>query len=351
MAGEFELLDGRVRLIQASALSIPLPDASVDCCVTSPPYWGLRNYLNDPDQIGQEKTPQEYVVKMVQVFQEVWRVLKPKGTLWLNLGDTYSHSGSGGHGSTGGLDKSTLASPAPINACPVKRSKSGKTKDLVGIPWRVAFALQEAGWYLRSDIVWAKPNPMPESVRDRPTRSHEYIFLLSKSKKYYYDRQAGSEGAVSTTIRKFTDNGVDKQRGHGRRHAGFNGRYAERLTEEGIPKTRNRRDVWLVATHSFKGAHFATFPPKLIEPCILAGCPENGLVLDPFGGSGTTGKVAVDNNRRAVLLDINYKDEPGSYLEIARDRILIPAKPRPKHRAEEPGLVTGSLFSGEARVQ
>ena len=209
MAGEFELLDGRVRLIQASALSIPLPEASVDCCVTSPPYWGLRNYLNDPDQIGQEKTPQEYVEKMVRVFREVRRVLKPEGTLWLNLGDSYNAAGRVGHGSRVGCKQETNRASANGHDQCRPSSETLKPKDLIGIPWRVAFALQEDGWYLRSDIVWAKPNPMPESVQDRPTRSHEYMFLLSKSKKYCYDADAIKEKSSTGDMRRpYTSEGA-----------------------------------------------------------------------------------------------------------------------------------------------
>jgi DNA modification methylase len=341
---EYDLLDGRVKLIHANSFKgIPLPDESVNCCVTSPPYWGLRNYLGAEDQLGQEKTPEEYVSNLVQVFREVRRILRADGTLWLNVGDSYAHSlrqsGSGHVGekqktSKGGIYEGFKPRPSGL-----------KEKDLVGIPWMLAFALRTDGWYLRQDIIWAKPNPMPESVKDRCTKSHEYIFLLSKSQKYYYDSEAIQEDAVSTELKKFTDGGKDKQRGHGRRHAGFNGRYAEKLAKEGVPKKRNRRDVWNVATQGYSEAHFATFPPKLIEPCVLAGCPIDGIVLDPFGGSGTTGRVAADHGRRAVLLDINYTDQPGSYLEMAKNRILAPAKP-PKKKTEisENNWVQPSLF-------
>jgi DNA modification methylase len=337
---EYDLLDGRVKLIHADSFKgIPLPDESVNCCVTSPPYWGLRDY-GVAGQLGLEATPMEYIDRMVDVFREVRRVLQDAGTLWLNIGDSYANDGKWG-GTTGGKHVSALHGE-PVGRG--KRHTGLKPKDMVGIPWMLAFALRSDGWYLRQDIIWSKPNPMPESVRDRCTKSHEYIFLLSKSQKYYYDSEAIQEDAVSTELKKFTDGGKDKQRGHGRRHAGFNGRYAEKLAEEGVPKKRNRRDVWNVATQGYSEAHFATFPPKLVEPCVLAGCPVEGVVLDPFGGSGTTGRVAVDHGRRAVLLDINYTDQPGSYLEMARNRILAPEKLPKKKKNSENNWVQPSLF-------
>lgn len=292
-----------------------LPEQSIDCCVTSPPYWGLRDYGME-DQLGLDLSPEKYIENMVQVFREVWRVLKDDGTLWLNLGDSYANNGTGGHGATGRKVPDGL-----------------KIKDLVGIPWRVALALQADGWYLRSDIIWSKPNPMPESVTDRPTKSHEYIFLLSKSAKYYYDHQAIREQAEHSSIKRWEQdienqkgservpgkaNGnmkavggpkKDKQRGYSRRHAGFNDRWDKMTTAEQCSLGRNKRSVWNIATMPYKGAHFATFPPKLIEPCILAGCPEGGTVLDPFGGSGTTAMVAVKHRRKAVLIELNPEYE------------------------------------------
>lgn len=298
-----------------------LADQSVNCVVTSPPYFGLRDYGVD-GQIGLEESPEAYVERLVEVFREVRRVLRDDGTLWLNLGDSYAGSGKGGnpdHGkqstNSGSLGVGCLYGKAVENQ-EVQRaatrarfraeSASGiKPKDLIGIPWRAVFALQADGWYLRQDIIWHKPNPMPESVKDRCTRAHEYVFLLSKSSRYYYNHEAVKEDAVSTKDSKFIDSGADKQRGHGGRHAGFNGRYAKKLEAEGAPTTRNRRSVWTVSTRPFKGAHFATFPPDLIEPCILAGCPAGGIVLDPFGGSGTTAGVALKHGRNAVLCEIN----------------------------------------------
>lgn len=299
-----------------------LPAETIHCCVTSPPYFGLRDYGKD-GQIGLEQTPDQYVAEMVKVFREVHRVLREDGTLWLNLGDSYSRAQESNvpqtknprvdfpiHTKAGSSDGFVGRGDRPGS-----RTSSLPPKNLIGIPWRVAFALQEDGWYLRQDIIWAKSNPMPESVQDRCTRSHEYIFQLSKSPKYYYDSEAIKEDAVSTDRKKWTDGGSDKQRGHGRRHAGFNGRYAEQVMQEGAPSKRNKRDVWTVGVHPYKGAHFATFPPKLIEPCILAGCPQGGTVLDPFGGSGTTGMVANQHGRNAVLCELNP-----AYIELARER-------------------------------
>ena len=299
-----------------------LPDESVNCCVTSPPYWGLRDYWVE-GQLGLEATPEEYVAHMVEVFMEVRRVLRNDGTLWLNLGDSYYGCGTG-HKDTG---KAVYEGKDYDSAASVRTKIKGlKSKDLVGIPWMVAFALRADGWYLRSDIVWAKPNPMPESVTDRPTRSHEYIFLLSKSQRYYYDAVAVREksvycdmktsGAVYKDAHSYDRKHSDKQRGHGRRHAGFNERWDHMTKEEQGAMGRNKRDVWNVATRPFAEAHFATFPPDLIKPCILAGCPVGGVVLDPFGGSGTTGQVALENCRKFVLTELNP-----AYIEIAMRRL------------------------------
>lgn len=274
----------------------------VQTCVTSPPYFGLRDYGHS-GQLGLEKTPDEYVASMVEVFRCVRDVLADDGTLWLNLGDSYAANRAYQVPSTKGGLKHSDSQSAGGKGSTVPDGL--KPKDLIGIPWRVAFALQADGWYLRQDIIWSKPNPMPESVTDRCTKAHEYIFMLSKSARYYYDSEAVKEPAVSTDIRKFTDNGADKQRGHGRRHEGFNGRYAERIAEQGVPETRNRRSVWTVATRPYKGAHFATFPPKLIEPCILAGAPAGGIVLDPFMGSGTTAQVALEHGRQYMGCELN----------------------------------------------
>ena len=258
-----------------------LPDASAQTCVTSPPYFGLRDYGVD-GQIGLEPTPDEFVASLVTVFREVRRVLRDDGTLWLNLGDSYAR--------TGGTDRKV---PSGL-----------KDKDLIGVPWRVAFALQADGWYLRQDIIWHKPNPMPESVRDRCTKAHEYIFLLSKSPRYYFDSEAIKEPASAPPKKCGPKNDAS------RNDSGRTG------IVRGDGETRNRRSVWTVSTKPFGGAHFATFPPALIEPCILAGSRLGDTVLDPFGGAGTTGLVAQQHGRNAVLTEINPE-----YAEIARRRI------------------------------
>lgn len=283
-----------------------MPGKSVNCCVTSPPYWGLRDYGND-GQIGLEQTPEEYVDKIVAVFREVKRVLTNDGTLWLNLGDSYN--GSGGAG--GDYNKGGLKEGQPKYKG--RNVDSIKPKDLVGIPWMVAFALRADGWYLRQDIIWHKPNPMPESVTDRCTKAHEYIFLLSKSAKYYYDAEAIKEKAVSSGPRggnllKDTSKGPNggKERWKGERALDWG--------ENG----RNKRSVWSVATKPYKEAHFATYPEDLIEPCILAGCPVGGVVLDPFMGAGTTAVVAVKNDRQYVGFELNPE-----YIEIATKRIEV----------------------------
>lgn len=283
---------------------------SVHCCVTSPPYWGLRDYGTE-GQLGLEKTPEEYTAKMVELFGEVRRVLRDDGTLWLNLGDSYISQG--GFRTYGSHDKNVGRGYNSGMRC---SSDNLKTKDLVGIPWRVAFALQADGWYLRSDIIWAKPNPMPESVTDRPTKAHEYIFLLSKASNYYYDADA---------IREITGNEASPEeykKLDGRVH--FHdadlekGMSQHNPNRKGVthPYGRNKRTIWEVATHPFPDAHFATFPLKLIQPCVLAGCPAGGMVLDPFAGSGTTGIVAINEGRDFVGIELNPE-----YVEMAKARI------------------------------
>lgn len=264
---------------------------SVQTCVTSPPYWGLRDY-GDDNQLGLEKTPEAYVANMVDVFQEVKRVLKPDGTLWLNLGDSYSGSGKGPAGNLGKTHNERHMEGKHSAIVP----DGLKPKDLVGIPWRVAFALQADGWYLRSDIIWHKPNPMPESVTDRPTKAHEYMFLLAKSKSYYYDHEAIKQPVKQDWGTRDRTDGKYHNEGSGLTpHSGLEKSY----------ELANKRSVWTVPTKPYAGAHFAVFPPELIEPCILAGAPQGGVVLDPFGGSGTTGMVANKLGRKAVLIELN----------------------------------------------
>lgn len=342
------------------------PDDSIDCCVTSPPYYGLRDYgtgkwiggdpncphrrmskcsektitghgqeelkgnvgdaiyktvcplcgaVREDEQIGLEETPEDYIERLVSVFHEIKRVMKNDGTLWLNIADSYWGSGSRGYDFTGKLSEaSKLQSGSQgtidLHNIPklIGRTNTGiKNKDLIGIPWMLAFALRKDGWYLRQDIIWHKPNPMPESVKDRCTKSHEYIFLLSKSPKYYFDNEAIKEDAKP-------DNSV-----RDRDHTKLNNTPGR--TRMGGLKTnhytkRNKRDVWSVATRPYKEAHFATFPEALIEPCILAGCPQGGTVLDPFFGSGTTGYVATKYNRNYIGIELNPK-----YIDIAKNRL------------------------------
>ena len=273
-----------------------IKDGSIDCVVTSPPYYNLRSYDNH-EQLGREDTPEKFVENLVGgVFNNIHRVLKDDGTVWINLGDSY-----------------------------------GSDKSLIGIPWMVAFAMKEAGWILRQDIIWSKPNPMPESVQDRCTKSHEYIFMFSKNRKYYYDSDAVKEPLADSSIAraerfqnakkkyggsperptsKHCKNGIDQSCAF----AGLaSGRSKGYDTESGM---RNRRTVWTVSKRSFKGAHFAVYPPQLIEPCILAGCPKGGVVLDPFSGSGTTGVVSINNGRNYIGIEINP-----AYIEMSRQRI------------------------------
>ncbi|QLY82336.1 site-specific DNA-methyltransferase [Clostridium intestinale] len=284
-----------------------LEDNSIDCCITSPPYWGLRDYGID-GQIGLEDTLQEYIDELVNIFREVKRVLKPTGTLWLNMGDCYV--GTGG-------DRKKAVKNELFQTQQAHNPKEGryerkktlldmnlKPKDLIGLPWRIAFKLQEDGWYLRSDIVWSKTNCMPESVKDRPTKAHEYIFLLSKEPYYYYDYEAIKEQCVNGD--------PNPPRGSKGVLGNLNKGNRERFNIPGKVEYRNKRSVWEVSTDTLKQAHFATFPPKLIEPCVLAGCKQDGIILDPFSGSGTTGMVAMKNNRNFIGFELNPE-----YIKIA----------------------------------
>lgn len=286
-----------------------LPDGCVQTCVTSPPFWALRDYGVE-EQIGQEVTPAEYVESLVGVFREVHRALRDDGTLWLNLGDCYVGARGGAQGDSGALAARKAAQSHVRFRSEDRRAPGLKHKDLVGIPWQVAFALQAAGWWLRSDIVWHKPNPTPESVYDRPTKAHEYIFLLTKSAKYFYDADAIAEPAThdksGNRIRVIADGS------EGQRPADHRGSGVPWSNETG---RRNKRSVWTVTTLPYDGAHFATFPPTLIEPCILAGSRSGDLVLDPFFGSGTTGEVAEKHGRRWIGFDINP-----AYQKLQRER-------------------------------
>jgi DNA modification methylase len=388
-----------------------IPDSSVHCVITSPPYWALRDYgtgtweggdanckhLEVPPQnregretpggrggsfpkserafkgecrkcravridkqIGLEKTPEEYVRKMVGVFREVWRTLRKDGVLWLNIGDSYASKGSGGHGATGGRDKSTLRGALPpIGTNPISKitPRGMKAGDLVGIPWMLAFAMRADGWYLRQEIIWCKSNGMPESVKNRPICKTEKVFLFSKSKNYFFDAEAVKMPAAEASIERWNQylerqagssrangggksNGTmkavggprktlpgsqgklsalrDKQRGHSRRHAGFNETWDKMPRSEQQANGARLPNWWVIPTQGYSGSHFAVMPSALARICILAGSPQGGVVLDPFCGSGTTGDVAVGLGRRFIGIDLNP-----AYLEMARERIGI----------------------------
>ena len=316
-----------------------IPDGTANTCVTSPPYFGLRDYGHD-GQIGLEATPDEFIAKLVAVFREVRRVLRDDGTLWVNIGDSYARAGGTDKNiSSTGKVGSTLRTLEQLPNRKQIPPNGLKEKDLIGIPWMLAFALRADGWYLRNDIIWAKPNPMPESVTDRCTKSHEYIFLLSKSQKYYFDAGAIAEPANLTgkgnanTFRggAYINNATfDNAAGGNRtvsgndtrsRRDGFkreDSKRAEVMLGQSVgmhrpdrdesewdTSTRNKRSVWTVATKPYSKAHFATFPPELIEPCILAGAPAGGVVLDPFMGSGTTAQVAQNLGRQWIGCELN----------------------------------------------
>jgi DNA modification methylase len=378
------------KIICGNALTVlrEMPDNLVNCVITSPPYWRLRDYGVE-GQLGLEPTMEEYLEKMLAIFREIRRVLRPDGTLWLNLGDTYA---AGGLGPGSGKQTTNYGSCNGRHIEKPRRAPMGlKPKDLVGIPWRVAFALQADGWYLRQDIIWHKRNAMPESVKDRPTRAHEYIFLLSKSRKYYYDYKAIMEPASPDTHARYARGRSDNHKwadgGPGDQtiaksfehmlKPGVNPKAAKAVPPSGwntgegahdsiehnqgdplerygrsralMPKQnpyfsaamkevvemRNKRSVWDIPTSPYSGPHYATFPPKLIEPCILAGCPEGGSVLDPFMGSGTTAVVSKFLKRNFIGIELNPRD-----VEMAEDRIAKPFKPRVvrKKKARDPQL-------------
>ena len=299
-------------IINGNSLEVlkSLPDNSIDCCVTSPPYYALRDYGCD-GQIGLEETPEKYIERLCEVFSEVRRVLTPQGTLWLNIGDSYNGN------KVGDTEVVKNKKVSESNDFHKKLWGGAKPKDLIGIPWMLAFALRSQGWYLRQDIIWQKPNPMPESVTDRCTKSHEYIFLLSKSQKYYFDYESIMEPCADQERNNFQSgsraNGINKDRNDndlGERSKTWKPKTIDNQ------KVRNKRSVWEVNTKPCKEAHFATYPFELIKPCILAGCPENGIVLDPFMGSGTTAIVARSLNRNYLGVELNPE-----YIKIAHKRL------------------------------
>ena len=291
-----------------------LPDNFVHCCITSPPYYALRDYGVD-GQVGREDTPAQYVARLTEVFSEVWRVLRPNGTLWLNIADTYCGTGSKG-------DHLDPKNPSGRNGQCVslaQRVENVKAKDMIGIPWMLAFALRDYGWYLRSDIIWQKANPMPESCKDRPSRCYEHIFLMAKSRKYYFNAEAIAEPvAESTPMRMRRKFGKNKYSAGipGQTHQHLNDYRPNGYAEEDIPLLRNKRDVWQINSVPYKGAHFAAYPPKLVETCLLAGCPQDGIVLDPFLGSGTTAAVAKQMGRHYIGIELNP-----NYCTLAEQRI------------------------------
>lgn len=319
---------GRIITGDSRTAIAKLPDKSVHCCVTSPPYWGLRDY-GIADQIGLESSLLQYLEELIAVFSQVWRVLRDDGSLWLNLGDTYIgyHGNKNAHDCNAPSDKpgyyeNMRSSTVGLNGL--------KAKDLAGVPWRMAFALQEKGWFLRSDIIWHKPNPTPESVKDRPTRAHEYIFLLTKSKNYYYDYKSVREIALSNDRRVVVNSqprafkGLPAIQPNKPRKT-----YPVKMGSMGSSQDgkRNRRTIWTIAPAHFPEAHFATFPPKLVRPCIRAGSPVGGIVLDPFFGSGTVGEVCIEENRKFIGIEINP-----AYVGMAERRLLNCAS---KNKLEE----------------
>jgi DNA modification methylase len=309
-----------VNIIRGNVLQVlpTLPDDHFDCVVTSPPYWGLRDYGVE-GQIGLEPTMQGYLDTMVCVCRELRRVLKPEGTFWLNIGDSYASTpvgrfNGGGFKDTSAKNGTRDLSGVATSGIANKLIGSGlKNKDLCMIPNRLAIALQEDGWYVRSEIIWHKPNPMPESVRDRPTSAHEKVWLLTKSDKYFYDADAIAEDVTASTLLRLNQN-IEYQIGSARGNGGSkaNGN----MKAVGGNEKRNSRNVWSITTKPFRGAHFATMPPELAERCIKAGCPVGGSVLDPFGGAGTTGVAANNLGRNATLIELNEK-----YVTLAEERI------------------------------
>jgi DNA modification methylase len=285
-------------------------------CVTSPPYYGLRDYGHE-GQIGLEETPEEYIKAMVEVFRCVWNVLEDDGTLWLNIGDSYAGSGKGPAGNLGANNDErnmthTKSSAIVPQGC--------KPKDLIGIPWLLAFALRADGWYLRQDIIWHKPNPMPESVQDRCTKAHEYIFLMSKSQKYYYDHESIAEQSIHYGTDKRSDLGNIRYEGKRTQGDSVSNGQQSFVT---VNENRNKRSVWTVTTKPYAGAHFAVFPSDLIEPCILAGAPAGGIVLDPFMGSGTTAQVAQNLGRQYLGCELNPDYKPLQDKRLAQRSLVL----------------------------
>lgn len=316
-----------------------IPDGTFHCCVTSPPYWGLRDY-QARGQYGLERAPQLYVRKLVALFREVRRVLRPDGTLWLNLGDSYAGSPGGWQGKNGQRASRTFTARIDL----AKRGAGLKPKDLVGIPWLTAFALRADGWWLRSEIIWEKPNPQPESVADRPTKAHEQVFLLSRSRRYYYDAAAISEPVSGTAHPRGA--GVNPKARvsapGSKQNASFSGAC------RGLVERRQARDVWTIASEPFDGAHFATFPRALARRCVLAGCPEGGAVLDCFFGSGTVGEVAERHGRRWFGIELQRAYEPLIEQRTKQAGMVFHEQPAAEPESDEEPEQQAELFGAEA---
>ena len=306
-----------------------LPDESINCCITSPPYYGLRDY-HKKGQIGREATVEEYLNRLVEVFREVRRVLKKDGTCFLVLGDSYAGTSSKKEQRDPKYPKGRNGQDLSIT----QKVAGYKSKDLMGIPWRLALLLREDGFYLRSDIIWHKENAMPEACRDRPTRSYEHIFLLSKSPKYYYDYEQMAEPMKEVSKKRYV-RGRSEDNKYLKEDAGISIQKINEAREYGqykgdnIPQFRNKRDIWTINTTSFRGNHYAAFPPKLVEICMLAGCPKGGVILDPFIGSGTVGFVALMQDRNYIGIELNEE-----YVNLARKRIKTEVKKLGKEKED-----------------
>ena len=292
------------------------PNESINCCITSPPYYGLRDY-HKKEQIGREKTVEEYLERLVAVFREVRRILKKDGTCFVVIGDSYAGTSSKKEQRDPKYPKGRNGQNSSIT----QKMLGYKSKDLMGIPWRLALALREDGFYLRSDIIWHKENAMPEACRDRPTRSYEHIFLLSKSPKYYYDYEQMAEPMKEVSKKRYVrgrkpDNKYLKENSGAKLQKINEARKYGEYKGDNIPQFRNKRDIWTINTTSFRGNHYAAFPPKLVEICMLAGCPKGGVILDPFIGSGTVGFTAFLHNRKYIGIELNAE-----YVSLAKKRI------------------------------
>ena len=325
------LKENENRIICGDALETlkNFPDESINCCITSPPYYGLRDY-HKKEQIGREKTVEEYLDRLVAVFREVRRVLKKDGTCFIVIGDSYAGTSSKKEQRDPKYPKGRNGQNPSIT----QKVLGYKSKDLMGIPWRLAFALREDGWYLRSDIIWHKENAMPEACKDRPTRSYEHIFLLSKSPRYYYDYDSLAEPMKEVSKKRYV-RGRSKENKYLNENSGAK---IQKINEargygqykgDNIPQFRNKRDIWTINTTSFRGNHYAAFPPKLAEICMIAGCPKGGIILDPFIGSGTVGLIALLHNRKYIGIELNEE-----YVNLTKKRIETEVKKLGKEKED-----------------